>query len=340
MAEYSHLSTPDPEFAKVWEQVKGLYPAPGTITVAGQRHAMNTIVIPSAMDRLRPMLPSKSSYGVTDHTIAVDDGSIVLRCIQPAPKHGESGSFPLLVWFHGGGWISGNLDFDDFYLRILSVELRLSIVNVDYRLVPEHPFPTGLNNCYAALKWTATNAAALSASLSKGFLIAGGSGGAHYAAAIAHRARDDSFFETRKLTGHLLQIPSLLHPQANREKYKADLLSAEQNKDAPVMGKANLDFFFSCLQADPSDLEISPLLLPHENLPPLYIQVTGFDPLRDEGLFYEKLLRTEGGVKTKLDVYPGVPHAFHASFPQLEQSKKWEVDVREGIQWLLGGPRI
>ncbi|KAJ7885521.1 Alpha/Beta hydrolase protein [Mycena olivaceomarginata] len=334
MAERAYLSDPDPEFAELWTKVQGFYPTPGTITVASQRHAMASIVIPRVMATLQPSLPPESSYRINEDTVPVDGAKIAVRCIQPVPQDGESPLFPLLVWLHGGGWISGNLDFDDFYLRILSVELRVCIVNVDYRLAPEHPFPTGLNDCYAALKWSAENASKLSASPSRGFIIAGASGGAHFAAAVAHRARDGPFFDSRRLTGHILQVPSLVHPQAHPEQYKAELLSLEQCKDAPVMGRTSLEFFFDCLQADPFDLQLSPLLLPHENLPPLYIQVAGFDPLRDEGLLYERLLR-ECGVRTKLDVYPGVPHAFHASFPQLTISKKWEVDIRTGIRWLL-----
>lgn len=92
----------------------------------------------------------------------------------------------------------------------------------------------------------------------------------------------------------------------------------EQNKDAPMLSKVNHEFFYGpspsysnptvshearvdCLKADPSKLEISPLLLSHENLPPAYIQICGLDPLRDEALLYERLLR-EDGIKTKLDM--------------------------------------
>ncbi|KAJ7899788.1 alpha/beta hydrolase fold-domain-containing protein [Mycena leptocephala] len=343
MAEHADLSTPT--------QIQAFYPAPGTIDVASQREAMTSIVIPKIVATLRPQLPLESSYRVMDETIIVEDGAITVRCIQPLARDGEGDSFPLLVWLHGGGWclagfhfacpddgrvgagwISGDLDLDDFYLRIISVELRLCIVNVDYRLAPEHPFPIGLNDCYAALKWSANNALKLGAYLSKGFLIGGASGGAHFAAVLAHRARDDPFFNGRTLTGQIIQIPSLLHPE--RQLPTTELLSLEQNKDAPIVGRASLDFFFNCLQAKPSDPEASPLLLSHENLPAAYMQVAGLDPLRDEGLLYARLLR-EHGMKTKLDVYPGVPHAFHASFPQLSISRKWEADIRAGIMWLL-----
>ncbi|KAJ7800620.1 Alpha/Beta hydrolase protein [Mycena olivaceomarginata] len=334
MAEYAHLSTPDPEFSVLWSKLQAAYPPPGTITVASQRHAMTSIVNPKVMDNLRPHLPPGSAYRVTEDQVPVDGGKIAVRCIEPVPQDDETAGFPLLVWFHGGGWISGDLDLDDFYLRILSVELRLSIVNVDYRLAPEHQFLSGLNDCYSALKWAMNNAPKLSASVSRGFLVGGASAGGHLAAAVIHRARDDPSFDGRRPTGHILQSPSLIHPQAYPEQYKTQLLSLEQNQDAPMIGRASLNFFLECLQVDASHPEISPLLLSHEKLPPAYIQVAGLDPLRDEALLYTRLLR-ECGVLTNFDVYPGVPHGFHLNFPQLAASIKWETDIRAGIRWLL-----
>ncbi|KAJ7112277.1 Alpha/beta hydrolase fold-3, partial [Mycena epipterygia] len=159
-------------------------------------------------------------------------------------------------------------------------------------LAPEHPFPTGLNDCYAVLKWIANNTSKISGALTKGFLVGRLSAGGSYVAAVTHRARYDPFFQDRKITGHILEVPTLLHPGAAiPEKFKTDLLSMEQKKDAPLLSKANHGFFYNCLKADPSNLEISPLLLSHKNLPPAYIQISGLDPLCDEALLYDRLLR-------------------------------------------------
>ncbi|KAJ7664676.1 Alpha/Beta hydrolase protein [Mycena polygramma] len=333
MSNYAHLSTPNPEFAEVWAKVQALYPPPGAIHVNSQRHAMDTIAVPKIMEFFEPKLPPHTAYRVTNNAVGVENGEIMVRCIQPVAQDEERGSFPLLVWIHGGG----SLDIDDYYLRILSVELRLTVVNVGYRLAPEHPFPVGLNDSYAALKWSAVNASELSASLARGFLVGGASGGATFAAVLAHRARDDPFFATHNLTGQILQIPGVLHPHVHPEKYNAELLSLEQNKDAPILTWEHVEFFFACLQGEPSEPELSPLLLSHEGLPQTYIQV--LDPLRDEVLLYERLL-CEAGVKTRFDVYPGVPHAFHVSFSELSMTKKWEKDIREGIRWLLSTEQI
>ncbi|KAI0916142.1 hypothetical protein AcV5_003163 [Taiwanofungus camphoratus] len=123
------------------------------------------------------------------------------------------------------GWIFGTLDMDDYSLRILCVDLQICIVNVEYRLAPEHSFPTGLNDCYAALKWTSNNQRLLSGSSSIGFLLGGQSAGSNLAAVIARRARDDPFFAKHRITGHILQIPVVLHADAYPEEYKSELLS-------------------------------------------------------------------------------------------------------------------
>lgn len=73
----------------------------------------------------------------------------------------------------------------------------------------------------------------------------------------------------------------------------------------------------------------------HEGLPPAYVQICGADPLRDEGLIYEQVLREESGVRTRLDVFPGLPHGFWSWFPQAEFSKDFQVKTMEGLEWLL-----
>jgi len=91
-------------------------------------------------------------------------------------------------------------------------------------------------------------------------------------------------------------------------------------------------------QASPTDLDFSVLLAPHEGVPPLYIQVCGLDPLRDEGFLYEKLLR-ERGIKTNVDSCAGVPHNFQLSMPDIGAGVKFDKDFREGVRWLLANSK-
>ncbi|TFY63747.1 hypothetical protein EVJ58_g3064 [Rhodofomes roseus] len=328
MAQNRHLATPDSEYAALLAQLPTL---PPVRDVQVLRNMTKDIVVPT-LNRIRgASLPAETKYRVTDYEIAVDGGTISVRCTTPTK--GEV--FPLMVWVHGGGFVTGTLEPDDYLLRALSVELGIVTVNVEYRLAPEFRFPTPLNDCYAALKWAADNAALLSASVTKGFILGGQSAGGNLVAALAYRAREDPFFQGRALTGHLLQYPQVIHPDAVPARYKSELLSMEELKDAPVLKRDDLLFFAQAYQAEPYNPECSPLLYPsHAGLPPLYMQVCGWDPVRDECLLYEKVLR-EAGADTKIDIYPGVPHIFAAMHPTLSQAVKHDRDMREGIRWLL-----
>ncbi|KAF7333116.1 Esterase/lipase/thioesterase [Mycena venus] len=311
MSQYSHLSEPDPEL-------------PGSIPRIGGPGPLTEDMIPAMRQALDVPLSQRLDVYKTR-----------------LPSGGGDGPLPVLVYFHGGGWAFGGLDTNDFDLRILSVELRLVIVNVDYRLAPDHRFPTGLSDCYAALKWTVENAEKIGGSTDKGFLVCGASSGANLAAAVTHRSLKDPFFENHKIIRQILQIPALVHPAAFPPEYASELLSYEQNKDAPILSKELMDFLYTT--QDPP-----PLLANHVGLPPSYLQICGLDLLRDEGLLYERLLR-EQGVLTKLDMcvsisylvenhwftefrYPGVPHGFHAMLPGMRAAKKWEEDLCQGIK--------
>ncbi|KAF8208872.1 Alpha/Beta hydrolase protein [Mycena galopus ATCC 62051] len=333
MAQYSHLSEPDPEFAP---HIARLLAIPEVKDVAASRARFNSLFLETAKKTYSPGLPKDTEYRLKDHHIDVENGQILVRSLIPA-KDGSDTTYPLMVWLHGGGWMNGNVELDDYQLRAICMELKISILNVDYRLAPEHPHPTPLNDSYAALKWAAASTELLCADLKKGFIIAGLSAGGHLASIIAHRARDDPFFEEKKLTGSLLQIPAVLNHNACPEKYKPLLLSYEQNKDAPLLATERVLWVMGLLGGNPADPEVSPLLYPsHKGLAPTVIQVCGLDPLRDEGLLYDSILREEG-VKTRTIAYPGVPHGFQYLFPAFKQALKWEQDYREGLQWLLDG---
>ncbi|KAJ6506914.1 Alpha/Beta hydrolase protein [Mycena sanguinolenta] len=326
MSQYAHLSDPDPELPDIPRAIE-----PHSADYIPMLRQMMSVA-GNALNAKR--LPPDTTYTVKDRTIAVDGAEIAIRIVSPTPLPDEAPEFPVLVWFHGGGWVAGDLSTTDFTLRMLSVELRLAIVNVDYRLAPEFPFPAGINDCYAALKWAVDNCKSIHGSLEKGLIVGGASAGANLAAAVTHRSLKDPFFEKHKLTGHLLQIPAVVHPAAYPPEYASELLSLTQNAEAPILSKAAMDLFYDCLKGPPSDPDVSPLLADHTGLPPAYIQVCGLDPLRDEGLLYDRLLR-EQGVTTRLDIYPGVPHGFNAFVPTMAATKKWEADLRAGLKWLL-----
>ncbi|KAL0577970.1 hypothetical protein V5O48_004006 [Marasmius crinis-equi] len=329
MAEYAHLSEPDPEVAPHFWAMPSI---PLDVPIQSVREYFGGPVTDLLQKRWEPHLPPGSEYNVTDHKIDVGGGvEVAARSIIPTPRNGEDGTFPVLCWMHAGGFIMGDLNLEDYRLKILSVAVRLSIVNIEYRLAPENPFPAAVDDSFSSLKFVASHPNKFSASLKKGFLVGGASAGGGLAAVLAHLARDDPFFNDKPLTGQALVIPVLVHPEAVPDKYRPSLLSYEQNKDAPLLGKAQNDLY----RAPPEDARVSPLLSEsHKGLPPAYMQVCGLDPLRDEGLLYEQVLK-DAGVPTQLDIYPGVPHGFDSAFFNSKQGTKFREDFQAGIRWLL-----
>ncbi|KIK52342.1 hypothetical protein GYMLUDRAFT_49960 [Collybiopsis luxurians FD-317 M1] len=336
MTDYAYLSAPDPEFVAA---VPGLMTPRGSesdeLDIPGMRERYYSTLLPMILKRREPYLPPNDAYTVTDHYITADDGTKILaRCITPRSKN--TSTFPLMISMHGGGFFFGDVGMNDYYLRTVSVDLQISIVNIDYRLAPEHPFPTGLNDCYSVVKYIVENPSKFSASLSSGFIIQGSSSGANFATVIAHRALNDPFFKNRPyFTGQSLSMPWVIHPDAYSDELKPFLLSLEQNKDAPLLSKNDLVVSAKMYAAPPDDPEMSPLLyVSHEGLPKTYFQICGWDPLRDEGLLYARKLK-ESGVSTKVDIYAGLPHGFSGVAAELNVSKKYEQDYQDGIRWLL-----
>ncbi|KAL0257962.1 hypothetical protein SLS55_007130 [Diplodia seriata] len=136
-------------------------------------------------------------------------------------------------------------------------------------------------------------------------------------------------------------IPSVLPPGGGDqlpERFRAEYRSYEQNKDEPGLNREAVGFLIGNYNPDMSSPLFAPFNWPtgHKGLPPFFIQVCGLDTLRDEALLYERLLRTECGVETKLVVYPGLPHSFWSFFPHLDVSRKAVGEVVEGFGWLLG----
>ncbi|KAL6308629.1 alpha/beta-hydrolase [Sparassis latifolia] len=333
MSQYSHLSILDPEFAPL---VPLIPPNESPLSIEALRASV-PVVTAGVKQFYHPRLPAETEFRVEHHMVPVDGGEIRVRCTIPTGSS-EQKTFPVLVWYHGGGFAIGDIEMDDYQLKIMSVRLQISVVSVEYRLAPDYSYPVPWDDCYAATKWVIDHTSLLSASLNKGFIVAGGSAGGNLAAYIAQRARDDPVFSRTPITGQYLQCPCLLHPELSPEEYRSELLSMEENKDGPGLTREMMTAFARWCGAPEGYPGYSVLLNPSRTgLAPAYIQVAGTDVLRDEGLLYAKLLK-EAGVKTRVDIYPGLPHVFAWYFPHLTASKKLEKDTDEAIKWLLSKP--
>ncbi|KAJ9606331.1 hypothetical protein H2200_009292 [Cladophialophora chaetospira] len=275
-----------------------------------------------------------------DYDIPTRDGVTRSRIYRLKPEHRstEDGA-PLVVMFHPGGFCLGEYTTMDVEAHTLCKRFGATCVSINYRLAPEHQFPAAAHDAWDSLKWIAANATGpiLGSDPSKGFIVSGVSAGGTSAGVVSHLARDEEM--KPPLTGVHLSIPGLMQQEAIPEKLKHEFLSFEQNKDAPTLNLEAVELLARTYNGDVYSPLHNVLFNPngHGKLPPHYLQVCGLDPLRDNALVYERMLRKEHGIATKIDVYPGQPHAFWFIAPQLKASTKYHEDVLAGFEWLLNG---
>lgn len=240
--------------------------------------------------------------------------------------------------FHGGGFCLGDPEGEEQSCRSFVLAFSAVCISASYRLAPEHPFPASPNDAWDAMQWAAAKAADFGADPSQGFIVGGTSAGGNLSAVLSLLARDEKL--SPPLTGQYLAIPAVT---PGREyvpaKYQHMYLSMSQNASGvPILPKAAIDMFMAGYAPDHDSPLYNVLSNPggHRDLPPAYFQVNGMDPLRDEAIIYEKMLREENGVRTKLDMYPGLPHGYWGFFPMLKRSSDFREDMVKGMGWLLG----
>ncbi|MEA2743604.1 MAG: acetyl esterase [Acetobacteraceae bacterium] len=225
-------------------------------------------------------------------------GSLALRIYTPL---GE-GPFPLMVFFHGSGFVLCNLDTHDGMCRNLCAGTGCLVVSVDYRLAPEAKFPAAPDDCLAATRWAVANAAALGADPGR-TVVAGDSAGGNLAAVTALRVRDEG---GPALSGQLLLYPVTDH-------YDPGAPSMLENAEGFGLTRAGMIWFWDHYLADPShgaDPYASPMRAADlSRLPPALVVTAEYDPLRDEGEYYAERLR-QAGVPVEIKRWDGMNHGF------------------------------
>jgi len=228
-------------------------------------------------------------------------------------KQGTSGSRPCVFEIHGGGFMLGNIDMMDAWCQRVAAELDAVVVSVEYRLAPEHPFPAGVEDCYAALAWTAAEADALGVDPAR-IAVAGQSAGGGLAAATALLARDRG---GPALCFQLLEIPELDD--------RLETPSMQAFTDTPLWNLPNARWSWRHYLGPDHEGEVSPYAAPSRatnlsGLPPAYVSTMEFDPLRDEGIDYATRM-LQAGVSVELHSYPGTFHG-SALLPGAEVSRR------------------
>jgi len=254
---------------------------------------------------------------VEDRLIPGPAGQIPVRVYTPQ----GSGSFPVLVWFHGGGFALGSIDIVDEFCRALTNAAGCITVSVDYRLAPEHKFPAAVDDCYTATKWVAENANAIGSDPTR-IAVGGDSAGGNLAAVVALMARDRG---TPPLVYQLL-----VYPVTN---FAFDTPSHREYADGYFLTKDDMTWFCNLYlrsEADSHNPYASPLQAQDlRGLPPALVITGEFDPLRDEGEAYAARMR-EAGVPVACKRYSGMIHGF-LSMP-LDQGKKARQEAAAGLR--------
>lgn len=245
-----------------------------------------------------------------DLTIGGPAADIPLRVYQPAL--GGSGARPLIMNFHGGGFVFGDLRMSDWICSSVAVTVKAVVVSVDYRLAPLHRFPAAVDDCYAALVWAADNAASLGARGPEEGTppligVMGESAGGNLSAVICLLARDED--------GPAISHQTLLYPPTDMTRIRPEAAKSLIISEPDMRAFRRLYLG----DTDPADPRVSPLLASdHSGLPPALIQVAEHDPLREDGGRYAKALRS-AGVPVRFTEYVGMPHGY-LNFPGICRS--------------------
>lgn len=259
---------------------------------------------------MRPA-PAKPRIGRVEEVILpAPHGQMAARLYLPVAAPAG-----MIVYFHGGGWVLGDLESVDAVAHVLVAASGWGVLSVDYRLAPEHPFPAALDDAWAAVQWAA-------AQYSLPLMVGGDSAGANLATASALRARDAG---GPRLAGQILFYPVTDHDFDTRS-YR------ENGTGAYSLTTRDMRWFWDCYAdaGQRGDPQASPLRADDlSGMPPAYLVVAGYDPLRDEGIAYAERLRA-AGTAVMLRRYDTMIHGFVLMIGIVDEA---EQAVRDAGYW-------
>lgn len=310
---------PDPEIQAVLDALaEQNVPELNTLSVGDARELLVDLFSFSD-DEMAPVA------SVTDETVPGRDGEIPVRTYTP---DGDA-PFPLFVYYHGGGWILGNLDTHDAVCRALASSAGCVVVSVDYELAPESPFPGPLRDCYDATEYLASHAADFGADPDR-LVIGGDSAGGNLAAAVALRARDAE--------GPSIDHQVLVYPVTD---HAFDTDSYAENASGYFLTRADMEWFWDHYlptEFDGKNPYASPLQARTlAGLPSASVITAGFDPLRDEGAAYADRLE-DAGVPVSHHHHEGAIHGFFGMLvdPSVPQAHEAVEGVADDLDRRIG----
>ena len=307
----------DPQAAALLDDLAtGVSPPASTLSVATGRALLDDLF---AVEEPEPV------GSTTDLEIRGPSGPIPLRIYLPV---GE-GPSPVLVFLHGGGWVRGSLDAYDGLCRRLANGAGCVVVSVAYRRAPEHPFPTGFEDCYAATEWAAENAAAIEGDPDR-VAVGGDSAGGNLSAAVALAARDRD--------GPDLAHQLLIYPAVNPPSVRW-FDSYDENGEGYLLTMDSVEWYLEQYTgpADVGNAYAFPLRARDlSGLPPATVLTAGFDPLRDEGIAYAERL-AGAGVEVEHLHYESQIHAFLSLYEHIDEGREAIDEVAATLGAALDG---
>lgn len=258
---------------------------------------------------------------VRDITIPVDGAEIGARVYSPPGP----GPHPVVMFFHGGGWVICSLDTHDNLAREICRDAEAVVVSVDYRMAPEHRYPTAAHDCFAATNWVADNAASLGADASR-LAVCGDSAGGNLSAVVSQMARDGG--------GPTISYAALIYPAVDMTRKGGSL---DENASGYFLETDGMHWFMNhyITETERSEAMASPLL--HADLaglPDCFIATCEYDPLRDEGEAYGDALRANG-VHVESKRYDGLIHGAANMTGVLEGGRRLVADVAAHLRKAL-----
>ncbi|MCF0069546.1 alpha/beta hydrolase [Dyadobacter sp. CY261] len=317
---------PKPAFApdmhdQMWAVIEKLlsYGDPPIPTLTPQQARMNHTVKDAVMDLLAEnnVMPPVPQVDTSGATIPVTDGSIHARIYTP--KTG-TGPFPVIVYFHGGGWVIANIDVYDASAAALSEKVGAVVVSVGYRKGPEHKFPTAHNDANQSYEWVLQNLAMLKGDSTK-IGVAGESAGGNLAANVSITARDKGWI----LPKHQLLVYPVANPDTTQPSYI-------KYHDAKPLDVPSLKWFLGHYLNDMSeakDPRITLVAADLKGLPSTMIISAEIDPLASDGVALRNKL-SDAGVKVAYEFYDGTTHEFFgtaAIVPEAKQAQDKAADA-------------
>jgi acetyl esterase len=229
---------------------------------------------------------------------------------------------PVVVYFHGGGFVIGDIATHDAICHRLAAGVPALVVSVDYRLAPEHPFPAAVEDCDAATGWVSAHAVELGADPAR-LAVAGDSAGGNLATVVARHARDRG--------GPPVAFQLLIYPGIDMTR---SFPSHSENGEGYLLDTDTMTWFLGnyLADADPRHPDASPIFAEDlSNLPPALVLTAEFDPLRDEGEAYAQRLR-EAGVVATTSRYDGMIHAFYGLDGILDSAKSATAETTAALR--------